>query len=172
MVACFGDPGLDALREVACGRPVVGIAQGAMHLASLTGRNFAVVTTLARTAGRAKDLAATFGFAQRCVAVKACDIPVLDLEGLASEAVTAITQQCREAVDEGADAIVLGCAGMAQMCARIQADIGVPVIDGVAAATGLVDLMLRTGVPAASRGEFAPPPPKTYSGLLEGFTRN
>lgn len=171
VIACFGDPGLEAVREIADGRPVVGIAQGAMHVASLTGRGFSVVTTLARTAGRAWDLAGAFGFDRRCLAVRACEIPVLELEDPASDAARVVTEHCRETVErDGADAVVLGCAGMAELCAKIQAEIGVPVIDGVAAATGLVELMLRTGVPASSRGEFAPPRPKAYSGLLQEFT--
>ncbi|EOM77557.1 hydantoin racemase [Rhodococcus rhodnii LMG 5362] len=52
VVACFGDPGLQAARELASG-PVVGIAEAAMHTASMLGRGFSVVTTLARTRGRA-----------------------------------------------------------------------------------------------------------------------
>lgn len=171
VIACFGDPGLDAVREVACGRPVVGIAQGAMHMASLTGRGFSVVTTLARTAGRARDLATAFGFGERCLAVRACEIPVLELEDPASQATAVIMRECQAAVDQdGADAVVLGCAGMARLCAQIQTQIGVPVIDGVAAATGLVEVMLRTGVPGAARGEYAQPPPKGYSGLLRQFS--
>ena len=48
VIACFGDPGLDAVRELAAG-PVVGIAEAAMHTATLLGRGFSVVTTLSRT---------------------------------------------------------------------------------------------------------------------------
>ena len=48
VIACFGDPGLDAARELADG-PVVGIAEAAMHAASFLGRGFSVVTTLGRT---------------------------------------------------------------------------------------------------------------------------
>ena len=39
VIACFGDPGLDAARELADG-PVVGIAEAAMHAASFLGRGF------------------------------------------------------------------------------------------------------------------------------------
>lgn len=171
VIACFGDPGLDAVREVAAGRPVVGIAQGAMHIASLTGRSFAVVTTLSRTAGRAWDLAAAFGFDRRCVSVRACEIPVLDLDDPSSDATTRITEECHRAVvEDGADCVVLGCAGMAGLCTRIQSEVGVPVVDGVATACGLVEIMLRMGVPGAARGEFAEPRPKSYSGLLSGFS--
>ena len=60
VIACFGDPGLDAAREVARG-PVIGIAEAAMHTASHLGRGFSVVTTLSRTMGRAADLAGHYG---------------------------------------------------------------------------------------------------------------
>jgi len=48
IIACFGDPGLLAAREVARG-PVIGIAEAAMHMASLIATGFSVVTTLTRT---------------------------------------------------------------------------------------------------------------------------
>src|SRR5689334_17078666 len=56
VIACFGDPGLDAARELARG-PVIGVAEAAMRAASHLGRGFSVVTTLARTRGRAAELA-------------------------------------------------------------------------------------------------------------------
>ena len=65
VIACFGDPGMDAAREAARG-PVVGIAEAAMHAASFLGRAFSVVTTLERTTGRAWDLVAHYGMSQRC----------------------------------------------------------------------------------------------------------
>ncbi|GAB3855378.1 hypothetical protein GCM10027610_088600 [Dactylosporangium cerinum] len=79
VIACFGDPGLEAAREVADG-PVVGIAEAAMHAAALLGRGFSVVTTLDRTRGRAWDLAARYVAAGVCRGVHACDIPVLELD--------------------------------------------------------------------------------------------
>src|SRR3954447_1647819 len=75
VLACFGDPGLDAARELASG-PVVGIAEAAMRTASYLGRGFSVVTTLGRTRGRALDLAEHYGCARACLAVRAVEIPV------------------------------------------------------------------------------------------------
>ena len=66
--------------------------------------------------------------------------------------------------------LVLGCAGLADLCARISADIGVPVVDGVAAATLTVQSLVTMRLTTGKRGEFSAPPPKRYSGLLEGFT--
>jgi allantoin racemase len=129
------------------------------------------VTTLDRTRGRAWDLAARYVAPGACRGVYACDIPVLDLEG--DPAVLArVVALARAALDrDGSDVIVLGCAGMAGLCAAASAELGVPVIDGVAAATVLVESLVRLGVATSPRGEYAPPPPKAYTGDLRGFTR-
>jgi allantoin racemase len=168
VIACFGDPGLDAARELADG-PVVGIAEAAMHAASFLGRGFAVVTTLARTAGRAWDLAERYGMTRFCRAVRACEIPVLALEDPESDAFAAIVAESREAVAEGAEVIVLGCAGMADLAPRMSAAVGVPVIDGVAAATKTVEALVSMGLRKSGRGEFTAPLPKPYTGLLADF---
>lgn len=168
VVACFGDPGLDAAREVATG-PVLGIAEAAMHAASFLGRSFSVVTTLQRTVGRAQDLAAHYGFAARCRGVYACDIPVLDLE-TDPLALATISDACQRALDaDGSDVIVLGCAGMADLCDTISNKIGAPVVDGVAAATVFVEGLVRMRLRTAGRGEWATPPAKPYVGGLAGF---
>ncbi|MHA3019379.1 aspartate/glutamate racemase family protein [Mycobacterium sp. BMJ-28] len=162
VIACFGDPGLDAAREVA-GGPVVGIAEAAMQTASHLGRGFSVVTTLARTMGRAADLAEHYGMQRFCRGIHACEIAVLDLE-TDPDARKIITEACREALEtDDSDAIVLGCAGMADMCAAISADLGVPVVDGVSAATLTVQSLVTLGLRTSKRGEFAVPPPKGYT---------
>lgn len=171
VVACFGDPGLDAAREIARG-PVIGIAEAAMHTASFLGRGFSVVTTLGRTTGRAWELAERYGMHRFCRNVRACEVPVLELELPDSPARQRILAECKMAVaDDGADAIVLGCAGMADLCAELSAEVGVPVIDGVAAATKQVEALIAQGLTTSRRSEYAPPPAKHYTGLLRSFTR-
>ena len=168
VIACFGDPGIDAAREAARG-PVVGIAEAAMHAASFLGRAFSVVTTLERTTGRAWDLVAHYGMSQRCGGVHACEIPVLELE-TDPDARKIITEACRDAVEQDrSDAIVLGCAGMADLCEHISSEIGVPVVDGVAAATLIVQSLVTMGLRTGKRNEYATPLPKRYTGLLAGF---
>jgi allantoin racemase len=168
LIACFGDPGLDAARELARG-PVLGIAEAAMHTASFLGRGFSVVTTLTRTRGRAMDLAHRYGMERHCLGVHACEIPVLELER-DSDAFKTIAESCRTALDQdGSDAVVLGCAGMSELCARLSQELGVPVVDGVAAGVLLVQSLVKLGLRTGDRGEFAPPPAKPYSGMLDGF---
>ena len=171
VLACFGDPGLDAAREVAS-VPVIGIAEAAMKTASLLGRSFSVVTTMSRTVGRAWDLARVYGFERQCAGVHACDIPVLELEEDRDRTYAVILAFAKNALAaDGSDAIVLGCAGMAGLPELLTEQLGVPVVDGVAAATVMSEGLVRLGLRPSQHGELAPPPPKSYTGMLTPFGR-
>jgi allantoin racemase len=162
VIACFGDPGLDAAREITEG-PVLGIAEAGMHAASLVARTFSIVTTLSRTIGHTRELVHRYGFARACAGVYACGIPVLELDSL--EAAALIGETCRETLDrDGSDAIVLGCAGMTNLASSLSADLGIPVIDGVAAAVKLAEALASLGLRTSKRSEYAPPPPKEVTG--------
>jgi allantoin racemase len=162
VIACFGDPGLDAAREVASG-PVVGIAEAGMHLATMLGRSFSIVTTLARTMGQAEHLVQRYGYTDKCRSIYACDVAVLDLDEPGSEARKLVVDYCRRAVEfDEADSVVLGCAGMADFCHDVSEQVGVPIIDGVTAGVLLVESMIKLGLRTSTRSEYAPPLPKTY----------
>ncbi|MDT0116750.1 aspartate/glutamate racemase family protein [Microbacterium sp. PRF11] len=168
VIACFGDPGLDAARELV-EVPVLGIAEAAMHLAAVSGRHFGVVTTLSRTLGRAHDLVARYGMERACVSLAATGIPVLDLEDTESLAVETIARYGADAAAGGADVIVLGCAGMADLCAELTSRVGVPVVDGVAAAVGMASGMVRMGLGTSKRDEYATPPRGFVAGGIGGY---
>lgn len=169
LVACFDDPGLGAAREIANG-PVVGIAEAAMHTASYISESFSVVATLGRVKGILEHLVHVYGMERKCRRVRTTELAVLDLEVEGSDAQTKIIEECRRALaEDGSDCIVLGCAGMADLANRISEELGIPVIDGVAAGVkvleGLVDLRLST-----SRGAgYARPLPKTYIGNMAQY---
>lgn len=166
VIACFGDPGLDAAREIARG-PVLGIAEAAMRAASFLATGFSVVTTLERTVVIAEHLVVKYGMQSHCRRVRACEIPVLELENPASDSYTKILEECQRALREDrCGAIVLGCAGMADLCQRLTQALGVPVIDGVAAATAMAEALVRAGLATSKFGDYAPPLPKAYSGRL------
>jgi allantoin racemase len=97
-----------------------------------------------------------------CRGVHACEIPVLDLD-TNPDARKIVTEACREAVEvDGSEVLVLGCAGMADMCGPISAELGVPVVDGVTAATLTVQSLVAMGLATSKRGEYASPPKKDY----------
>jgi allantoin racemase len=170
VIACFGDPGLYAARELARG-PVIGIAEAAMHAASVLAPGFSVVTTLARTCGMAWHLAERYGMKRFCRNVRATDVAVLDLDKPGSAARRIILDECRRALDEdGSDAIVLGCAGMAELCAEIEDALGAPVIEGVTAAVKWTEALVALRLSTAKRGDYARPLAKRYDGALASFS--
>ena len=72
-------------------------------------------------------------------------------------------------VDNCAEAIVLGCAGMADLAADLSRKHGLPVIDGVAGAIALIESLARLGVATSKLGGYAAPLKKTYTGSFAGF---
>jgi allantoin racemase len=169
VIACFGDPGLMAAREVAKG-PVVGIAEAALHVASLIGTGFSIVSTLERTRPMIEHLVDAYGMRHRCRSVRLTDIAVLDLEKPESNARAVVVEECRRAVAEDrAESVVLGCAGMADFAAFVTRAIGAPVIDGVGAAVKLVEMLVALGLGTSKARYLAYPLPKAYAGELAPF---
>jgi allantoin racemase len=170
VIACFGDPGLHAARELARG-PVVGIAEAAFHTATLLATGFSVVTTLTRTCVIAEHLVLQYGFERRCRGIHGTDIAVLELEDPKSLAFERVLASARHALDhDRSGAIVLGCAGMADLCAELQQRLGVPVIDGVAAAVKLAEGLVCLGLGTSKQGDYAAPIAKRYAGLAEPYS--
>jgi allantoin racemase len=164
VIACFGDPGLDAARE-ACTAPVIGIAEAAFHAAAFISTGFSVVTTLTRTCVIAEHLLHKYGFDRVCRGVHGTDIPVLALEETSAEVVAQIEDAARTALArDRSGAIVLGCAGMADLAATLQQRLGVPVIDGVGAAVKFAESLAALGLRTSKRGDYAAPLPKAYAG--------
>jgi allantoin racemase len=167
IIACFDDSGLDAARSVAR-FPVVGICEAALVTAGQLAKRIAVITTLPRSIAPLEELVRRYGFAERA-RVTACNVAVLDLEKPGSGAAGKLEAGIASALDEGAEAIVLGCAGMADLAQKLSEKFDVPVVDGVAAAVkpaeALAGLKLRT----SRRGAYAFPSAKAYAGLLEKF---
>lgn len=171
LIACFGDPGLDAARE-ATRAPVLGIAEAAFHAASFVATGFSVVTTMTRTCVIAEHLLHKYGFERRCRGVHGTDIPVLDLERHDTHGqplcLPQIEAAAREALSrDRSGAIVLGCAGMAGLCAELQQRLGVPVIDGVSAAVKLAEALVGLKLSTSAVGDYAPPLPKQYAGWAQ-----
>jgi allantoin racemase len=169
VIACFGDPGLAAAREVARA-PVLGIAEAAIKSATFVAARFAIVTTLERAVGASAALVREYGAQTRCVGIRAIDLPVLALDGGGEDVHERLLGACRRAVGrDRAEAIVLGCAGMADRTARLTEALGVPVIDGVAAAVRLAEALIGLGLRTSKRGDHAAPPPKPFSGQAAAF---
>lgn len=164
VIACFDDTGLDAARVIARA-PVVGIGEAACHLATLVAGRFAIVTTLSRSVPALEHNLVRYGLASRCARVRASDVPVLELEAAGSDARRRIAAEIDAAVrDDHAEAIVLGCAGMAGLAADLSVEFGLPVIEGVSAAVKLVEALAALRIATSKAGGYAPPRAKAYTG--------
>jgi allantoin racemase len=171
VIACFDDTGLDAARCV-LEAPVVGIGEAACHMASLLAARFSVITTLARSVSPIEHNLVKYGLASRCARVRAAEVAVLELEDPTSDAYAHISNEIRAALKEDrAEAIVLGCAGMTDLAARLSKEHGVPVIDGVGAAVKLIESLAALGLTTSKRTTYAKPLAKSYAGTVPNFIR-
>ena len=169
VIACFDDTGLEAAR-CAADAPVIGIGEAAFHMASLIAEKFSVVTTLARSIAPIERNLAKYGLIARCARVRASNVAVLALEEPGSDARRTIEAEIARALaEDGAEAIVLGCAGMTDLARELGAKAGVPVLDGVACAVALAESLVRVGLRTSKRNTYAPPLSKPYSGEFARF---
>ncbi|RWD72033.1 aspartate/glutamate racemase family protein [Mesorhizobium sp.] len=166
VIACFDDTGLDAAR-CATEAPVIGIGEAAFHMASLVAGKFSVVTTLARSVPAIEHNLAKYGLASRCAKVRSSDVAVLELERPGSNARHRISQEIARAIREDhAEAIVLGCAGMADLARSLSEEHGVPVLDGVVCAVTLAESLFKVGLKTSKIGGYAAPRGKRFAGMF------
>jgi allantoin racemase len=130
LVGCFGDPGVWALRELS-GLPVVGLAEAAMREAAGFGR-FAIVTGGAGWDPMLRRLARTLGLADALAGVHVVAPTGAQLAADPAMALSLLGKVCQQAA-AGADAVILGGAGLAGMAARLAPQLSVPLIDSVTA---------------------------------------
>lgn len=157
VLAGFGEHGREGAREL-LDVPVVDITEAAAHLACLLGRRYGVLTTLDRTCGLIEDSLRSAGVDRNCVAVTGCGLSVLELAD-ERHATDALLTAARRLRDGGADVLVLGCAGMTGLDHDIATALGIPVIDGVAAAVQVAESLVRLGL-TTSRNAYPTPLPK------------
>jgi allantoin racemase len=157
IIACFDDTGLEAARCLA-NAPVIGIGEAAFHLASLIAHRFSVVTTLSRSIAAIETNLMKYGLDRRCAKVRAAEVPVLALEDAGSNARRDISAEiARAKLEDRAGAIVLGCAGMADLAVSLSLEHGLPVVDGVAAAVKLAEALGALGLRTSKLDGYAAP---------------
>lgn len=156
ILACFGDPGLDAARETANG-PVIGIAQAAFQAAQMLGQNFSVITTLDKAIPITHQLLQRYGATRHCNSVHAIDMPVLCLDQEPQQTADRILSLGEHILQqERVDCLVLGCAGMTAYADPLSQQLGVPVIDGLRVAIGQAEALVRAGLRTSKRLSYRP----------------
>lgn len=131
LIGCFGDPGLFALRE-SCPAPVTGLAEASFMEASRLGP-FAIVTGGARWKPMLERLAQALGYADQLVHIETVTPTGAQLRADPQMARECLHQACAQAITAGAQAVIVGGAGLAGMAQALQAECSVPLIDSVEA---------------------------------------
>lgn len=144
VIACFGDPGLHALRDRTT-RPVLGIQECSVATALTLGQRFGVVSILPASIPRHMRSFGAMGVMDRLAGDRALDLGVTEL----SDADT--TQARMEEIGaelrdrDGADVLIMGCAGMARYRGPLEAALGLPVVEPCQAATAMALGRIRLG---------------------------
>ncbi|MGH8431522.1 MAG: aspartate/glutamate racemase family protein, partial [Solimonas sp.] len=137
IVGCFSDPAIDAVRETVK-MPVVGPGQSAITLALQLGERYAILSPLDSGAKRAIPRLRAQGLAERLAGVRGVGVSVVDLARGGNDAWDRIVATGRRCIDEdGADVLVMGCAGMARYRDRLQRHVGLPVVEPSQAAVSM-----------------------------------
>jgi allantoin racemase len=151
LIGCFGDPGLSALRE-ASSVPVTGLAEAAFTEAAQHGR-FAIVTGGARWQPMLQRLSCELNFGERLAGIHTVSQTGIWLAAHPVEAKKLLADACQQAAQRfGAQAVIVGGAGLAGMADLIAGQVGVPLIDSVQA--GIRHSLACLGQPGVGQARF------------------
>ena len=169
ILACWGDPGIEAAREITS-KPVVGIAEASLYMANMLAAKWSVVTTLHRVRDMVEKTVYKTGLTARCASVRTTTLSVLATEQDRSVTLDVLTEASQRAIrEDGAEAICLGCAGMSGLEQQLEDRLGVPVIDAVAAAVKIAESLVSLGKTTSKQLTYRPPELKKIIGYGAHF---
>ena len=155
VVACFGDPGVEAAKEM-FGVPVIGISEAAFHAACLLGRRFGIVSFTAALKPMFVDCLERAGLSARCAGFRMGPAFSGDPGRVAEERRDMILELCRASIEQdGAEVVILAGGPLAGLAPTLARDVPVPLVDGTAAGVRLA-AALAGMAPAAKAGRSRP----------------
>jgi len=164
VVACFGDPGIEAL-QLLVRVPVIGIGAASFTQAAFLSQRFAIVTPTVGTSERYATVTEAMGIAPQFVGTYQTPLAVADFESADPAVVNTLVFHAQQAVKDGADCLLFGCAGIADQIREIEERVGVLCIPSVAAGVTQAIACLRHRCAPLVGGPFRRVNPKP----LEGF---
>lgn len=144
VIACFGDPGLHALRDETR-LPAVGIQEAAVAMALSLGQRFGIVSILARSIPRHMRALGAMGVLDRLAGDRAVGLGVAELADPDRTLARMVEVGAALRDEDGADVLIMGCAGMAQYRAALEAAVGLPVVEPCQAGAALALAQIRLG---------------------------
>jgi allantoin racemase len=165
LLACFGDPGLLALKELSP-VPVVGMAEASCHLACTLGRRFSVVTGGERWGPMLEEFVASLGLKDRLTSVRTVAPTGAEIARDPDGMLSRLAAQCSSCAErDGADIVILGGAGLVGLARMVMPFVAVPVLCSVEAAVQAVIAVARLRTDEPKKGAMGRTPPVETYGL-------
>jgi allantoin racemase len=162
ILACFSDPALDAAKEIS-DIPVIGIEEATMHLAAMLGHKFSITTAFRNRVPTRELHVRLRGVESAYASTLVLNMSVLEMDAHPERAKARILELSRIAVEkDGAEVIILGCAGLAGYSEDIERELGVVVLDPTSVALKIAEAIVDLGLGHSKVGRFARPPAKEY----------
>jgi allantoin racemase len=170
-VDCFGEPGVGIARELV-DIPVVGGFTPAVLTANAVAQRYSIVTMLPDVIPMLEELERDLGITNNIVSNLYVDIPVQDLTHR-RKLIERLFEQSLQAIEQGAQAIVLGCTGMINVAADVHKLLAdekkpAPVIAPTKAAITMLQSLVRMGISQSRLTYYASPdePRGVWSSVL------
>ncbi|MFC2165369.1 aspartate/glutamate racemase family protein [Acidobacteriota bacterium] len=159
IVGCYGDPGIDAMREMVK-IPVVGPGETSMLVASMLGHRFSIITVMDSVVPSLEKLARIVGVDGKLASVRAANIPVLDLKkDIETTKRRMIAESEKAMADDRADVIILGCMSMAFMGVsdEMQETLGIPVVNPAVVSLKVLESLITSHLTHSKKAYPVPP---------------
>lgn len=170
LIAVSFDTALDGAREAAP-FPVVGMTEAALHAAAMLGGPIGFIGPLRRARGVYAEAIARTGLTGRLAGYRVLDMRPQDYADPAG-LVTATAALASELIErDGAESIVVAGAALAGLIDRVQANVPVPVVDGIAAGVVLAEALARLNRPKPTAGSYGRLPKREVTGTSDAVRR-
>jgi len=162
IIACFSDPGLVAMKEIS-DILIVGIQESSLHVASMLGNKFTILTPMRKRIPSKYNDVWRNKLSNNLASVRELGMTVTETDEKPDLAQKNIMRVAKQAVDEdGAEVIILGCAGMTGYAEKVAKELNIVVIDPTSVTFKYVEAMVEVGIKQSKRALYAHPSPKEY----------
>jgi allantoin racemase len=145
ILGCFGDPGLDGVRELVR-MPVVGLAETSFHVVATLADTFGIITATSELTRHMRRLAEKYGMDRKLTGVSHIGCPILEIRRDPKAQYPKLLSVAKGMIANGADALVLGCGSMSFFAEQLSADTGVPCINPLRLGLRMCELLVGSGL--------------------------
>jgi allantoin racemase len=162
ILACFSDPGIEAAKEIST-IPVVGIQEATLHVAAMLGYKFTILTPLKQRVPHKHKEVRRYRLEQSLASVRPLGLTVAETDADPARTKKRILEVSRLAAEEdGAEVMVLGCAGMVGYAEEVERELGLVVLDPSSVALKICEALVDAGLVHSKLAMFATPPEKKF----------